>query len=119
MATRAGFYVEQSAAQRTHCPLSPAHHGSLPFGLPRTIAGVEISNRGQIKFSRTSPTSTKITLIISYELPDVLVPFANVSVWTCGRVGMWARASSAPGEGKCLSEPLPNALLPRPPLRRP
>ncbi|KAG2447589.1 hypothetical protein HYH02_007512 [Chlamydomonas schloesseri] len=39
--------------------------------------GLEIQNRGQIKFVRTSPTSCNITLIISYEVPDVLVPFAN------------------------------------------
>ncbi|PNW73034.1 hypothetical protein CHLRE_14g616250v5 [Chlamydomonas reinhardtii] len=39
--------------------------------------GLEIQNRGQIKFIRTSPSSCNITLIISYEVPDVLVPFAN------------------------------------------
>ncbi|KAG2422351.1 hypothetical protein HXX76_016111 [Chlamydomonas incerta] len=39
--------------------------------------GLEIQNRGQIKFVRTSPSSCNITLIISYEVPDVLVPFAN------------------------------------------
>ncbi|EFJ53042.1 hypothetical protein VOLCADRAFT_47345, partial [Volvox carteri f. nagariensis] len=40
-------------------------------------AGIEIQNRGQIKFVRTSPTSCNITLIISYEVPNALVPFAN------------------------------------------
>ncbi|GIL45246.1 hypothetical protein Vafri_2539 [Volvox africanus] len=39
--------------------------------------GIEIQNRGQIKFVRKSPESCNITLIISYEVPDVLVPFAN------------------------------------------
>ncbi|KAG2490658.1 hypothetical protein HYH03_011046 [Edaphochlamys debaryana] len=39
--------------------------------------GIEVQNRGQIKFKKLSPTSTHITLIISYEVPDVLVPFAN------------------------------------------
>ncbi|PNG99718.1 hypothetical protein TSOC_014498, partial [Tetrabaena socialis] len=39
--------------------------------------GVEIQNRGQIKFARLSPSSCRIQLIISYEVPDVLVPFAN------------------------------------------
>ncbi|GLI66052.1 hypothetical protein VaNZ11_009767 [Volvox africanus] len=39
--------------------------------------GIEIQNRGQIKFVRKSPDSCNITLIISYEVPDVLVPFAN------------------------------------------
>ncbi len=41
-------------------------------------AGIEIANRGQIKFKRLSPSSCNITLIISYEVPNVLVPFANV-----------------------------------------
>jgi hypothetical protein len=43
------------------------------------FSGIEIQNRGQIKFVRTSPSSCNITLIISYEVPDALVPFANVS----------------------------------------
>ncbi|GFR42467.1 hypothetical protein Agub_g3375, partial [Astrephomene gubernaculifera] len=41
--------------------------------------GLEIQNRGQIKFRRTSPGSCHITLIISYEVPDVLAPFANLT----------------------------------------
>jgi hypothetical protein len=50
--------------------------------LPRCDAlctGIEIQNRGQIKFVRTSPASCNVTLVISYELPEPLVPFANVS----------------------------------------
>lgn len=42
-----------------------------------SLPGVEIANRGQIKFVRTSPQTCNITLVISYEVPDVLVPFAN------------------------------------------
>lgn len=36
-------------------------------------------NRGQIKFARSNPTSCAVTLIISYEVPDGLAPFASVS----------------------------------------
>ncbi len=40
--------------------------------------GVEIANRGQIRFIRKGPKLINVTLTISYEVPDVLVPFANV-----------------------------------------
>lgn len=40
---------------------------------------VDIANRGQIRFYRKSPSSCAVKLTISYELPDVLVPFGNVS----------------------------------------
>mmetsp|Transcript_1027 Transcript_1027/g.1670 ORF Transcript_1027/g.1670 Transcript_1027/m.1670 type:complete len:217 (-) Transcript_1027:386-1036(-) len=43
-----------------------------------TSAGIDISNKGQIRFVKKSPTLTNITLTISYEVPDVLVPFANL-----------------------------------------
>ena len=39
---------------------------------------IEIANRGQIRFYRKSPSSCAVKLTISYELPDVLVPFGNV-----------------------------------------
>jgi uncharacterized membrane protein len=39
---------------------------------------VEIANKGQIRFIRKGPQLTSITLTISYEVPDVLAPFANV-----------------------------------------
>uniref|UniRef100_A0A7S0S002 Coenzyme Q-binding protein COQ10 START domain-containing protein n=1 Tax=Chlamydomonas leiostraca TaxID=1034604 RepID=A0A7S0S002_9CHLO len=42
-----------------------------------SLPGVEIANRGQIRFFRKGPKVTNITLTISYELPSVLVPFAN------------------------------------------
>lgn len=42
-----------------------------------SLPGVSINNRGQIRFIRRGPTTTNITLTISYEVPDVLVPFAN------------------------------------------
>jgi len=37
------------------------------------IAGVEIANRGQIRFVKRGPNVTGITLSISYEVPDILV----------------------------------------------
>lgn len=45
-----------------------------------TGQAIEIANRGQIRFYRKSPQSCSVKLTISYELPDVLVPFGNVSV---------------------------------------
>ena len=41
--------------------------------------GVEVANKGQIRFVRRGPEACSVTLTISYEVPDVLVPFANVS----------------------------------------
>lgn len=42
------------------------------------ITGVEIANRGQIRFVRKGPQACSVTLTISYEVPDVLAPFAEV-----------------------------------------
>ncbi|KAG1668475.1 hypothetical protein FOA52_005248 [Chlamydomonas sp. UWO 241] len=42
-----------------------------------SLPGVEIANRGQIRFVKKSAKLINITLTISYEVPDVLVPFAN------------------------------------------
>lgn len=42
-------------------------------------SAIDIANRGQIRFYRKSPTSCAVKLTISYELPDVLAPFASVS----------------------------------------
>eukprot|EP00967_Tisochrysis_lutea_P111079 scaffold174376_cov23-Tisochrysis_lutea.AAC.1 len=41
--------------------------------LSRHCAGVEIANRGQIRFVKRGPDVTGITLTISYEVPDILV----------------------------------------------
>lgn len=40
--------------------------------------GIEVANRGQIRFQRKGAAACKITLTISYEVPDALAPFANV-----------------------------------------
>lgn len=39
--------------------------------------GISINNKGQIRFRRKGPEACVVTLTISYEVPDVLVPFAN------------------------------------------
>jgi hypothetical protein len=60
--------------------------------------GVEIANRGQIRFLRKGPSACRISLTISYEVPDVLAPFANVG----GRRGCcccWGAACR--GRGRC------------------
>ncbi|KAK9845010.1 hypothetical protein WJX74_009657 [Apatococcus lobatus] len=46
--------------------------GSGSFG-----SALEVANRGEILFSQPSPASCSVTLTISYEVPDVLGPFAN------------------------------------------
>eukprot|EP00200_Dunaliella_tertiolecta_P005430 CAMPEP_0202337382 /NCGR_PEP_ID=MMETSP1126-20121109/85_1 /ASSEMBLY_ACC=CAM_ASM_000457 /TAXON_ID=3047 /ORGANISM="Dunaliella tertiolecta, Strain CCMP1320" /LENGTH=164 /DNA_ID=CAMNT_0048927559 /DNA_START=306 /DNA_END=800 /DNA_ORIENTATION=+ len=54
--------------QKIHWVSEPGS-GSMP--------GVEIANRGQIRFVKRGPDVTGITLTISYEVPDILVPFAS------------------------------------------
>ena len=41
--------------------------------------GIELSNRGQIRFRRKTATACVVSLTIAYEVPDVLAPFGNVS----------------------------------------
>lgn len=43
-----------------------------------SMPGVSVNNRGQIKFVNKPPGGCEVTLIISYEVPDILVPFANL-----------------------------------------
>jgi len=42
-----------------------------------SMPGVEVANRGEIRFVKKGARSVGIELTISYEVPDVLVPFAN------------------------------------------
>jgi hypothetical protein len=44
-----------------------------------SLPGVNVNNRGQIRFVRKGAAACAVTLTISYEVPDVLAPFANVS----------------------------------------
>ena len=45
-----------------------------------SLGGLEVQNRGQIRFMRKGPQKCAVKLTISYEVPNVLAPFANVSV---------------------------------------
>jgi uncharacterized membrane protein len=38
---------------------------------------LDIANRGQIRFYKKSPSSCSVKLTISYEVPDILAPFAG------------------------------------------
>ncbi len=49
------------------------------------VAGLEVANRGQIRFARRGANACNVSLTISYEVPDVLAPFANVR-----KHGTWA-----------------------------
>ena len=78
-------YAHSAVYQQTNCRLNAylraaaaaqIHWRSVPGS---TGNAIEIANRGQIRFYRKSPSSCAVKLTISYELPDVLVPFGNVS----------------------------------------
>lgn len=43
-----------------------------------TSLGIEVANRGQIRFIKKNPSLTNVTLSITYEVPTPLVPFANL-----------------------------------------
>lgn len=55
-------------------PLQKIHWRSVPGSMS---VGIEVANRGSIRFFRRSPKSCNVTLTISYEVPDALAPFAN------------------------------------------
>lgn len=42
-----------------------------------SLKGIEVANKGQIRFYRKGTGKCMITLTISYEIPDVLAPFGN------------------------------------------
>jgi hypothetical protein len=44
-----------------------------------SLPGLNIANRGQIRFVRRGPSACTVNLSISYEVPEMLAPFANVS----------------------------------------
>ena len=58
--------------KQCHCmlPLQGSTGGSLG-------GSIDISNRGQIRFYRKTATTCTVKLTISYEVPDVLAPFAG------------------------------------------
>lgn len=59
---------ESSATSQ--CLLQGSTGGSLG-------GSIDISNRGQIRFYRKTATTCTVKLTISYEVPDVLAPFAG------------------------------------------
>jgi len=72
-----------------HAPRTP-YSGIRPQAVHRlqtpAAPGVEIANKGAIRFVKRGPQLTGITLAISYEVPDILAPFANVGQdLCCGR----------------------------------
>ena len=54
-------------------PLQKIHWRSVPGTVQGSLgSGIEVPNRGQIRFARLSAAQTRVTLTISYELPSVL-----------------------------------------------
>ena len=44
-----------------------------------SLGSLEVQNRGQIRFMKKEPGKCSVKLTISYEVPNVLAPFASVS----------------------------------------
>lgn len=55
------------------------HWRSVPGSTGGSLGSLEVQNRGQIRFFKRSPTTCNVKLTISYEVPNGLAPFANVS----------------------------------------
>lgn len=55
------------------------HWRSVPGSSGGSLGALEVQNRGQIRFMKKGPEKCAIKLTISYEVPFVLAPFANVS----------------------------------------
>lgn len=56
------------------------HWRSVPGSTGGSLgSSIEVANRGQIRFSKKGPEVCTVKLTISYEVPSVLAPFANVS----------------------------------------
>jgi uncharacterized membrane protein len=55
------------------------HWRSVPGSSGGSLGALEVQNRGQIRFMKKGPEKCAIKLTISYEVPNVLAPFANVS----------------------------------------
>lgn len=55
------------------------HWRSVPGSSGGSLGALEVQNRGQIRFMKKGPEKCAIKLTISYEVPNVLAPFANAS----------------------------------------
>ena len=64
---------------RVMCGVWQIHWRSVP-GSSTMGSALDIANRGQIRFRKTSPDSCIVKLTISYEVPDLLGPFAEVRI---------------------------------------
>jgi uncharacterized membrane protein len=54
------------------------HWRSVPGSVGGNVGQLEIQNRGQIRFARKGPSMCSVRLTISYEVPNVLAPFAQL-----------------------------------------
>lgn len=59
------------------------HWRSVPGSTSGSLGGVEIQNQGQIRFLRKGDDRCAVKLTISYQVPSVLAPFANVCGILC------------------------------------
>jgi len=59
-------------------PLQKIHWRSVPGSVGGSLgSGIEVPNRGQIRFAKLGAEKTRVTLTISYEVPSVLVPIGS------------------------------------------
>lgn len=56
------------------------HWRSVPGSSGGSLGALEVQNRGQIRFMKKGAEKCAIKLTISYEVPNVLAPFASVSI---------------------------------------
>lgn len=55
------------------------HWRSVPGSVGGSFGSIaEIQNSGQIRFARKGASECSVKMTISYEVPDVLVPFVNL-----------------------------------------
>lgn len=70
-------------------------------------SGLDVANRGQIRFYRHGPAACTVKLTIAYEVPDILAPLAgaltplveNILRTDLGRFARLAAAQVAPQPG--------------------
>jgi len=59
------------------------HWRSVPGSSGGSLGPIEIQNQGQIRFLKKAEDACAVKLTISYEVPGVLAPFANVCTMFC------------------------------------
>lgn len=73
-------HLDLTCAHQVICTQAFPGPSESPPALTNAFACLCACCRGQIRFFRKSPTQCTVKLTISYEVPGVLAPFANVSV---------------------------------------